>query len=154
MKVLFFTLVLFSSLSNASVETNESLKGCNNTQAYLDNDWIIHNPKHFNKILKKQSRLISTGLEDGSVEEDLNGTIRTYNAIGGRPVLMKVETFDSLNTDRDLMYGDFAVMVKHFSPEQSLEVRWFDGKQKHVVINSKYMSCISTSVPIAENTIF
>lgn len=138
----------------ASTNEESSLKDCDNTRDYQDTGWIIHNPKYFDKIFKKHTKIIDSSLRDGSMVNDLSGTIRTYNTLGSRPLMMKVNTYDSLDTDRDLMYGDFAVMVKHFSPEQPLEARWFDGKRKHVVINPKYMSCISTIPPFAENTIF
>ena len=148
------TIVLLLSIINASASDRLSIEKCDNYQAYNDSGWVVHTPDSFQSVFENLNKKIELGLENGEIIRDLRGTTRTFNTYGGSPVLMAVETFDSLDTAYEIMYGDYAIMRNHFRKSEVLEVRWFDGVNKNVAINKKYMSCVSTNPPMAFNTIF
>lgn len=121
---------------------------------YKTNGWIIHAPSEFNVRLQNVQATIEKGTKDSSIVEDIQGVLSTMNSSIAPELYVKVTTWDALATSEDVMYGDMAIFYDFFNPERVLEVRWFDGKTKHVVFNKNYMFCIVTKSPSAPNTIF
>jgi uncharacterized protein (UPF0218 family) len=68
-----------------------------------------------------------------------------------RPV--QLDSFDRLSTPQPVMYGD-VVMVTDLKTGITSEVRWFDGKTKHVAYNSKFQKCAMDMIPLPTNALF
>lgn len=121
---------------------------------YKENGWVIHNTSEFDQILLDVQSLVANGIDNSTIVEDIDGFLVTNNSQISPDLFMKVNTWDVLSTSQEVMYGDIAIFSDLLTPENALEVRWFDGKNKHIVYNDKYMLCISTKQPVAPNTIF
>lgn len=121
---------------------------------YKENGWIIHNSTEFDKILNDVRKLVADGINNSTLVRDLDSFMVTNNSKISPDLFMKVDTWDMTSTSQELMYGDIAILTDLFTPENALEVRWFDGKNKHLVFNDMHMYCISTKQPNASNTIF
>jgi hypothetical protein len=126
---------------------------CDLNNSYIQRGWVIHESSEFSHHLSRVQELIESGLGDGSFEEDLNGVLSTNRTIDGSRIYVRTISWDNLDTDRAIMYGDVAIFTDHFSQGHYLEVRWFDGTRKHVVYNNQYLSCISIIPSFADNTI-
>jgi hypothetical protein len=146
MKLLVLPLFILISLS---VQANI----CDLNNSYSQRGWVLHDSSEFSEHLKRVQEVINEGLEDGLIEEDLNGVIATNRTIDGSRIYVKTISWDDLKTERDLMYGDMAIFRDHFNTANILEVRWFDGSKKHVVYNDEFLNCISIIPPYAENSI-
>ncbi len=121
---------------------------------YKELGWIIHNSSEFESILNDTQQKTVDGVLNSSMVEDIDGIMMTQNSSIEPFLYVKVNTWDVLSTSQDLMYGDIAIFSDLVHPENALEVRWFDGKNKHIVFNDRYMYCISTKQPHSANTIY
>ncbi|MBT3235904.1 MAG: hypothetical protein HN353_08130 [Bdellovibrionales bacterium] len=144
--VLILAITIFSTTLYSECQINEY---------YRYYGWVIHQPSDFDKLLPIQFQKISDGLDSGQVISDLDGHLETNQGRSSdETLLMRITTWDNLETERIIMYGDFAIFANAYDPEQIYEIRWFDGEKKHIVINPTYLKCISIIPPVAINVIF
>ena len=146
-------LSLVATILFVGIQSQASLPQCPDSD-YKENGWIIHNSTEFDKILTDVRKLVADGLNNSTLVRDLDSYIVTNNSKISPDLFMKVDTWDMISTAQDVMYGDIAILTDLMTPDNALEVRWFDGKNKHLVFNSTLMHCISTLQPNALNTIF
>lgn len=146
---LLILLVLLPLSSFAS--TNQE---CVNTDNYRTSGWVVHKSTNFKKIHKALQKKIQLGLEQGTLVDDLQGVIRTSQTVNGSSIYMDVRTYDSLETPKEEMFGDIATLKNFFVPTQILELRWYENQKKHIVFNANYLNCVSTIVPMADNSVF
>lgn len=131
----------------------EGMKPCRFTDLYKAGGWVIHNPANFKKIESEISAKLKSGLEDGSIVIDISGPIMTRDTVGDQEVLLGGYMFDALATDRDTMYGDIALIEFPERNNERVEIRWFDGKKRNIIINSDILTCFSDIPPFAENSV-
>ena len=144
--VLILAITIFSTTLYSECQINEY---------YRYYGWVIHQPSDFDKLLPIQFQKISDGLDSGQVISDLDGHLETNQGRSSdETLLMRITTWDNLETERIIMYGDFAIFANAYDPEQIYEIRWFDGEKKHIVITPPYLKCISIIPPVAINVIF
>jgi len=148
MKMIIYLLSAALITSNAFAD-----KDCADSD-YQQNGWIIHNSSDFESIYKETLEKIAQGVSSATMVQDIEGVFMTFNSSIAPELYVKVSTWDILATKEDIMFGDIAIFTDQFNPERALEVRWFDGKDKHIVTNAKYMQCIITKQPSLPNTIF
>lgn len=82
-------------------------------------------------------------------EDDLDDVIFSSSA----NALVHVQTYDALDTPRDLMWGDLVVM-RDWRTGEKVEVRWYDENGKHIAYNRSYQGCATNVIPMAVNTLF
>jgi hypothetical protein len=123
---------------------------CPSADMYEAEGWVVHKSEDFGKLESKLIATISAETAKGNVEPDLKGNMIVVDP-DGKEIMLDVITLDNTQTDRDTMWGDYAIYTHHETQER-VEIRWFDGK-KNLVINSKYINCITGTPPPAENTL-
>lgn len=71
-------------------------------------------------------------------------------------VILWIVIFDRVSTPRDEMWGDISFARTGPDTSEYTEIRWYDPatKTKHIVCNPTHVSCLTTKVPLAYNTIF
>ena len=126
---------------------------CKLIGAYEELGWKVHSPHDFNYYLKKVKQNVKSGLEQGELVLDLEGTLSSTRTVDHRRIYMGILSWDSLLTRNEVMYGDFAIFQNKFEPYEYLEVRWFESGKKHVVYNDKSLNCISIIPPFSDNSI-
>lgn len=67
--------------------------------------------------------------------------------------MVRVQSFDALNTPQDVMWGDLVVM-HDWKTGEKVEVRWFDDNGKHVAYNTAYQGCATRLIPMAYNSLY
>ncbi len=82
-------------------------------------------------------------------ENDLDDVIFSRSA----NTLVHVQSYDALNTPKEIMWGDLVVM-RDWRTGEKIEVRWFDNKGKHVAYNKSYQLCATSVIPMAFNSLF
>jgi hypothetical protein len=82
-------------------------------------------------------------------EDDLDDVIFSSSA----NAMVHVQSFDALDTPRDLMWGDLVIM-RDWRTGENVEVRWYDDNGKHVAYNRAYQACATNVLPMAYNTLF
>lgn len=82
-------------------------------------------------------------------EDDLDDVI--FSSVAN--AMVHVQSFDALNTPRDLMWGDL-VIIRDWKTGENVEVRWFDDNGKHVSYNTSYQGCATKVIPMAFNSLF
>lgn len=126
---------------------------CVYSKSFENTGWIIHNPQTFEQHSINVKNLIKNGLDDGSVVFDISGPILADQTIDGQELLLDAMMFDNLKTNRDDMYGDFAILEVANESRGLAEVRWYDGKQRNIVINPKFLKCFSEGAPYVDNSV-
>ena len=126
---------------------------CEHAESFIQSGWQVHDSSSFSAKAKMVKKLVEKGMRDGSVIEDLSGPIRTSQTVTNLRVLLKAETFDDLNTAQNEMFGDYGIMTLDDGSNTVVEVRWYDGVKRHVVFNGKYMRCMMSSAPLADNSV-
>lgn len=144
-------LSLFVPLYHVNGCTTEE---CPNEMAFLDNGWIIHCEKDFDRILKEKLEEYIPQVGMDLVLEYAESYMSDFSH--DYYLIMWVEIWDRVSTVRDEMWGDVAFSRTCPYMEEYTEVRWYDPvtKEKHIVFNPKYACCLTTKVPLAYNTIF
>ena len=126
---------------------------CVYSKSFENTGWIIHDPQTFEQHSINVKNLIKNGLDDGSVVFDISGPILADQTIDGQELLLDAMMFDNLKTNRDDMYGDFAILEVANESRSLAEVRWYDGKQRNIVINPKFLKCFSEGAPYVDNSV-
>lgn len=126
---------------------------CVYSKSFENTGWIIHDPQTFEQHSINVKNLIKNGLDDGSVVFDISGPILADQTIDGQELLLDAMMFDNLKTNRDDMYGDFAILEVANESRGLAEVRWYDGKQRNIVINPKFLKCFSEGAPYVDNSV-
>lgn len=121
-------------------------------ETYLASGWKVHDPSEFEKVVGEIKSKIRSGLETGTVRFDMSGPILTTQTIDGREMLLDGMMFDNLETPRDEMFGDFAIL-ESVDSRNAVEVRWYDGQRRNIIVNPKFLRCMSESAPYAENSV-
>lgn len=146
MKKLLVLLSVFWSLCSFAQD-------CVYSSSYENTGWIIHDPQSFEQHAKNVKNLIKKGLDDGSVIFDISGPILADQTIDGQELLLDAMMFDNLKTDRDDMYGDFAILEVVNELRDLVEVRWYDGMKRNIVVNPKFLRCFSEGAPYVDNSV-
>lgn len=140
LKACFLTLTLslfVSAEAKASCSSNEALKS---------NGFEVHKTG-FNTYFEDALDYYDSNPD--LFEDDLDDVIFSSSA----NALVHVQSFDALDTPRELMWGDLVVM-RDWRTGEKVEVRWYDENGKHVAYNRSYQGCATNVVPMAFNTLF
>ncbi len=130
-----------------------SAKVCHLTDSYLSQGWLVHSPAEFKQIESQVTARLRAGLDNGSIVDDISGPIRTSNTLDGQEIGLEAYMFDDLGTDRDLMYGDIALIEYPEKNNQRVEIRWFDGHSRHIVFDESVLTCFSDIPPYVDNSV-
>jgi len=148
--IIILTILLYS----VQVFSNEECSECPNTQAFIESGWVIHSEEDFAQILEQKLNEfipeIGADLRVDFIEFYKSDFSHDYYLI------MSIVILDRVSTPRDEMWGDIAFTKTDCASSEYIELRWYDPvtKKKHIVRNADYVSCVSTKVPLAYNTIF
>ncbi|MEK2689080.1 hypothetical protein [Bdellovibrio sp. GT3] len=123
---------------------------CPSAEDYQAHGWVVHNSEDFAKLEKTFDAMLAQGQKDGHIVDDLSGHM-VVNDLDNKEIMLAVKSFEDLRTPDLVMYGDHATYT-HIETQERVEIRWFNGK-KNVVINPKYIKCITGQPPFAENAI-
>ncbi|MGE3608295.1 MAG: hypothetical protein AB7I27_01810 [Bacteriovoracaceae bacterium] len=146
--IIFFSFILLSLSVLA-----EDMKSCRFTETYKADGWVIHDPANFKKVEQEISGKLKKGLMNGSIVIDISGPLTTQDTVDKQEVLLAGYLFDDLRTDRDTMYGDIALVEHPEKNNQRVEIRWFDGKKRNIIINPNILTCFSEIAPVALNSV-
>lgn len=147
------SIILYSLFILTFSAIAEEMKPCRFTDLYKADGWVIHDPANFQKVEAEISSKLKKGLEDGSIIIDISGPLLTKDTVDGQEVLLAGYLFDALSTDRDTMFGDIALIEHPSKDNQRVEIRWFDGKKRNIIINPNVLTCFSEIPPFAENSV-
>ena len=140
-------LLLFSFL------TFNSAYACAYLAQYEALGWNVLPSSQFDSFAKKVKETIKSGLDQGTVVFDISGPILTDQTLDGTELLLDAMMFDNLKTDSLEMYGDYAILETADSNHDLVEVRWYDGKRRNIVINPAFLKCMSESAPMVDNSV-
>lgn len=115
--------------------------------------WNVLPSSEFESAARMVKDKIKSGLDEGTVVFDISGPILTDQTLDHSELLLDAMMFDNLNTDRDVMYGDYAILETADSAHHLVEVRWYDGKKRNIVINPAFLKCMSEAAPWVENSV-
>lgn len=115
--------------------------------------WNVVPASQFDSASKFVKDTIKSGLDQGTVVFDISGPILTNQTNDSSELLLDAMMFDNLKTDRDIMYGDYAIIETADSNRHLVEVRWFDGQKRNVAINPAFLKCMSEGAPWVENSV-
>jgi hypothetical protein len=137
--------------------------GCFTNEMFEQKGWIIHDSEQFDAIVKDKIQELKSSVESGKTVFDMQGVYENkFSYVYFE--LFKTEAWISTPVDYVLRRGDFVFTTVAASEGYGgqdgnkvgdyVEVRWFDGNDKHIVSNLNLESCISTKPPLAMNTLF
>ncbi len=145
--MLFFLLICFAPVGFAhDVWPYE--------KAFRDEGWIIHGGHNFTTILESKIGECLHELGGDFIvdfeESYISGFCNDENLI------LWIVILDRLSTSQSEMWGDISFTRTGPDTREYMEVRWYDPqtKKKHIVCNPEHVFCITTKVPLADNTIF
>jgi hypothetical protein len=127
---------------------------CRYENAYIGDGWNVINSSEFKKHEIVFFKTLNKGLEDGSIVADISGPILTNDTVTGEEMLFDGIMWDNLKTDRDIMYGDYAIVVNPNDQTEVAELRWFDGAKRNIVYNPSILKCQSEAPPYVSNSVF
>ncbi|WP_413558835.1 hypothetical protein [Bdellovibrio sp. HCB209] len=137
-------------LTFAAGSTTLASEFCPSAEDYQAHGWVVHNSQDFAKLEKTFDAMLTDGQQKGQIVDDLSGHM-VVGDLDNKEIMLVVKSYEDLRTPQDLMYGDHATYT-HIETKERVELRWFNGK-KNVVINPKYIKCITGQPPFAENAI-
>lgn len=143
----------FSSYIKASENFSKPIENCSNYYQYINTGWIIHPPKNFQAIAKETISKVNTGLSNGTIVYDMSGTLMNHDTPDSTPVFIDAAMWDDLRTDSFEMYGDIAILKDSQGTQDLVEIRWYDGKKRNLVINTKLINCMTEDAPYVENSV-
>lgn len=149
MKIFFMLNILFLGFQPSAFASNN----CSLSHIYKSKGWIVHDSSEFLRIEKNVLQHLKEGLEKNSIVYDLSGLIITNQTPNGEHEILNATMYDDLETVKDEMYGDIALLELHNQPGVIAEIRWYVGGFKQVVFNSNFLTCISEAPPFAENSV-
>lgn len=148
--ILISLLVTFTtSTCLASLNRNCSLFGL-----YEREGWVIHSSSEFDKIEQKIDATLRKGLESGKIVFDMSGPIVTSDTVDGGEILLAGFLFDDLSTPQEEMYGDIALVEAPSKNNIRAEIRWYETGKRHIVFNSRILTCFSEVPPFSDNSVF
>ena len=155
MKQLLMRLFILTSLlvSTAVYASSKPIESCRNYGQYINTGWTIHPSSEFEQISQEMINKVNTGLGDGSIVYDLSGILMNHETPSGEPLFLNVAMWDVLATPKMEMFGDIAIIKDPLGDEEIVEVRWYDGKTRNLVINSNTINCMTEDAPYVENSV-
>lgn len=141
-------ILLFSTFSVSTAFSN-----CPTYNSYLNSGWTIHDPSGFKKIEKSIVSIVYKGRQNGDLIFDMSGPIKARHTSDGGPLILLAKSWDDMKTEKDLMFGDYAILRIANDENEIAELRWFDGKNRNIVFNPKFLSCFSENAPFASNSV-
>ena len=84
----------------------------------------------------------------------MGGPVVTRDTPNKSELLLDVFVFDKITTERDLMFGDYAYAVTTDNERTVVEIRWFDGTNRNIVIHSSHLTCFTEDAPFVENSVY
>ncbi|QDK46911.1 hypothetical protein DOM22_17990 [Bdellovibrio sp. ZAP7] len=142
----WMALVLTFALGSTAIAS----EFCPSAEDYEAQGWVVHNPEDFAKLEKTFDAMLSAGQKNGQIIDDMSGHMVTGD-LDNKEIMLAVKSYEDLRTPDMVMYGDHATYT-HMETQKRVEIRWFNGK-KNLVINPKYIKCITGQPPVAENVI-
>jgi len=148
MKAIVLLSILFCSLNAYSAEE------CPNEKLFWVNGCVVHNAKDFAQILEEKLNEFIPDVGTEFILDDAESYKSDYSH--DYYLIMWVEIWDRISTERDEMWGDVAFSRTCPYTGEYTEIRWYDPvtKKKHIVFNPAHACCLTTKVPLAYNTIF
>lgn len=64
-----------------------------------------------------------------------------------------IKSYDDIRTPQDKMFGDLVIMTLPVTDELA-EIRWYDGKTKHIIYDKQIRNCATEVIPNAVNSLF
>lgn len=132
----------------------QALPLCSYEQSFKADGWIVHSSDQFHQMEIELNKRLELGLNNHSLVYDMSGSVWTRDTVDHQEIELHVTVFDDLNTSRDLMYGDLAIVENAENNNQRVELRWFDGKKRHIIFNKEILTCFADGPPIVENSVF
>ena len=145
------TIIILLSMTFSSISFGAS---CSTNQGYLNQGWGVSYAKDFDQLYLKLKSELDAGIKAGDIVKDLDGIIYTDQTVSTNRIYMRTQSWDSLKTATDEMYGDIAIFTNKQAPEEVLELRWYKNGKRFVAINPQYLACVSIGAPLAVNAIF
>jgi hypothetical protein len=137
-----FVLVL---LDASSCWADQDLSSADITLTSLG--WVVHSSSDFKHI----SRQVLAKFSEERADRVYDTRFVIYCSICYR--LVNFESYDSLSTPRDEMYGDIVFITDPVSDEL-IGLRWYDGQTNHVVFDDGRQCCVTDRIPRAKNCLF
>lgn len=139
-------ITLIALTSASSIALAEKIE-CVSNQALERAGWVVHAESQLSTHVKHAQSDMLHNAED--FIHDMSSRMMSHAS--HRPV--QIDSYDRLSTPQDVMYGDILV-VTDLKTNRVSELRWFDGKIKHVVYNSEFQECAMPMIPLAYNALF
>lgn len=106
---------------------------------------------HPGRTFKKDVKFLETWIKLDAHQFILDVSARYYSTQYNGYV--KMVSLDFIPTRQSEMFGD-VVFIKDLESGETLEVRWYDNKSKHISYNRKRQSCASSLIPMVDNALF
>lgn len=128
-------------------------QACRYQSQYEAQGWNVLPSSQFESVAKFVRDTIKSGLDQGTVVFDTSGPILTDQTLDHKELLLIGMMFDDLQTHRDVMFGDYALIEAADSDHTLVEVRWFDGEKRNIAFNPNVLECMSEGAPLVENSV-
>ena len=131
-----------------------SSEECLHQEAFVKNGWVVHNGEKFKEILEEKLKEFIPEIGTDLILDHAAFYVSDFSH--DDYLIAWVEIWDRVSTERDEMWGDVAVSATGPCREEYIEIRWYDPieQKRHIVCNPDFLSCLSTKIPLAYNTIF
>jgi len=141
--ILILTGQIFVLFDISLADENNCATDC----ALLDKGWAVHSSKKFSLISREI--IIKFRKNRNNYVHDTDGYISSPHS----KKTFKYVTYDNEETPQLEMYGDIFFLT---DPEtgQLIELRWYDGRKRHVIYNCECQSCAFDIVPMVKNCLF
>ena len=150
--LLLFSLALGFLAAQATQVTHKELKNCRYYNGFIHTGWVVHDPATFDTFNKQIVSAVKSGVDSGEIHFDMSGPILTNETINGQELLLDAISWDAKTTPQMTMFGDYA-FIENATNHEMVELRWYDGNKRNVVINPKFLRCMSESAPYVENSV-
>lgn len=147
-----FKIILLVSFFSLSTIAKDAAK-CANEEGYINSGWKIHSASKFSSLYNSLKKKLDKGISQGDFILDMSGPIMNRNTTDHSPRLLRATSWDDLRTNQMEMFGDVAIYTDIFNENIIAEIRWYDGKNRNLVLNPKFLNCMTDSAPYADNSI-
>lgn len=118
---------------------------CVSDNHLIASGFVKHESNEFQEIFESIKRRLLDPKENivfDFMTRDFNPELRDWQSI---------TSWDDNNTEDLIMFGDI-LLISRMDTKEALEIRWFDGTNKHFVYQG--LDCANHYIPEAINTLF
>lgn len=141
------SIAVFVAAVILSFLTVQASAECRSDQQLNNAGWVIHSSHQFKSLSQKIAAQFEAQGNDYIFDVESN----FFSSVASK--MARMQSFDRVSTPQNIMYGDI-VFIRDVHSENLIELRWFDGKSKHVVFDGSQQTCVTNLMPYAVNALF